>query len=98
MTTEGTDDMAMADLRKWLLGAITALIMLGVSMIAAGNNWRLEHLDAQMDRQDSQSLENAVKIHGLEVNYADITRRLERIEAGQDRMNTKLDAALGSKP
>lgn len=75
------------DLWKWVLGIVTALVVLGVGAMTTDNRARLERLDSMIDRQSVVQAQQAERTRALEANYADILRRLDRID-------TKLDNAL----
>lgn len=75
------------DLWKWVLGIVTALVVLGVGAMTTDNRARLERLDSMIDRQSVAQAQQAERTRALEANYADILRRLDRID-------TKLDNAL----
>lgn len=82
--------MTSGDLWKWLLGGLLGVLMFGLSMLAADNRSRLEHIDRQIDTQRGANGDSSLRIRALEANYSDILRRLDRID-------NKLDNALGER-
>lgn len=75
----------------WLLGVATTLAMSG------GSLW-LTSIDGQAKRIDERSQQQAQKISRIEteqqIRWEETRRRLEQIEAKQDRVEQKIDRLL----